>query len=76
MNNEVEFATSAHNFLRKFDGETSTQQAHKNRLTSMLASPQAARKKRFTKLDLMQLMAPQKDSSALTCIGHKEEGEA
>jgi len=76
MNNEVEFAASTHNLLRKSDGENSTCQAHKNRSASMLASPQAARKKRFTKLDLTHLMAPQKDSSAPTCTGHKEEGEA
>ncbi len=52
MNNEVEFVAPMHNLLRKSDGENSTRQAHKNRLASMLTSPQAARKKRFTKLDL------------------------
>jgi hypothetical protein len=75
MNNEVEFAAPAHNLLKKSDGEISTRHAHKNRSTSMLASPHAARKKRFAKLDLTQLMASQKDSTAPTRTGHKEEGE-
>ncbi|CAK9868599.1 unnamed protein product [Sphagnum jensenii] len=76
MNNEVEFAAPAHNLLRKSDGETSTCHAHKNRSASMIDSPQAARKKRFTKLELTQLMAPQKDSLVPTYTGHEEEGEA
>ncbi len=45
MNNEVEFAVPAHNLLRKTDVENTTRQAHKNLTTSILASPQAARKK-------------------------------
>ncbi len=52
MNNEVEFAASTHNLLRKTDVESTTRQAHKNCMASILASPQAARKKWFTKVDL------------------------
>jgi hypothetical protein len=56
MNNEVEFAAPAHNLLRKTNAEYTTCQAHKNYTMSILASSQAARKKRFTKLDLALLM--------------------
>jgi hypothetical protein len=39
MNNEVEFAVLAHNLLKKTDVENTTRQAHKNHMTSILASP-------------------------------------
>jgi hypothetical protein len=58
MNNEVEFVISAHNLLKKVDAGDTICQAHKNRATSILASPQAARKKRFTKLDLARMLSP------------------
>jgi len=76
MNNDVEFAAPAHNLLRKSNGESLARQAHKNNLASLMASPQAARKKRYTKLTLSQLMAPQKESSAPTNVSNGEEGEA
>ncbi len=57
MNNDIEFATLAHNLLRKIDTGNSVRQAHRNKSTSLLASPQAARKKRFTKLDLVLMIA-------------------
>jgi hypothetical protein len=57
MNNDIEFATPAHNLLRKTDTGNSARQAHRNNSASLLASPQAARKKRFTKLDLALLTA-------------------
>ncbi|CAM6055883.1 unnamed protein product [Sphagnum tenellum] len=57
MNNDMEFSTSAHNLLRKTDTGNSTSQAHRNKSASLLASPQAARKKRFTKLDLALMTA-------------------
>jgi hypothetical protein len=75
MNNEVEFAAPAHNLLRKIEGENTTCQAHKNCTASIFASPQAARKKRFTKLDLMLLMASQKVSLDPARAGHKVESE-
>jgi hypothetical protein len=54
MNNEVEFAAAAHNLLKKADAGDTTRQAFSNKAASILASPQAARKKRYTKLDLTQ----------------------
>jgi hypothetical protein len=75
MNNEIEFATAAHNLLRKMDARDTNQQAHKNRAISILASPQAARKKRFTKLDLAIMLSPQKASIGPTHVYNKGEGE-
>jgi hypothetical protein len=57
MNNDMEFSTPAHNLLRKTDTGNSARQAHRNNSASLLASPQAARKKRFTKLDLDLMVA-------------------
>jgi len=57
MNNDIEFATPAHNLLRKTDIGNLVRQAHKNKSASLLASPQATRKKRFTKLDLALMTA-------------------
>jgi hypothetical protein len=57
MNNDMEFSTPAHNLLRKTNTRNSARQAHRNNSASLLASPQAARKKRFTKLDLDLMVA-------------------
>ncbi len=75
MNNEVEFTTSAHNLLRKEDAGDTNRQAHKNRAESILASPQATRKKRFTKLDLARMLSPQEASLGLTQVDKEGEGE-
>jgi len=75
MNNEVEFIVPAHNLLRKTEVVSTTRQAHKNRVVSILASPQAARKKRFTKLDLTLVLASQKDSLNPIHTDHKAESE-
>lgn len=75
MNNEIEFAAPAHNLLRKTCGENTTHQAHKNCTASILASLQAARKRRFTKLDLTLLTASQRVSTDTTRAGHKVESE-
>jgi hypothetical protein len=75
MNNEVEFATPAINLLRKTDVGNTTRQAHKNRTASILASPQATRKKRFTKLDLTLLMTSQNGSMDPTHTDHKAENK-
>ncbi|CAM6044951.1 unnamed protein product, partial [Sphagnum compactum] len=58
MNNEVEFLASTHSLLLKTGSESSDRQAHKNRIASIQASPQAARKKRYTKLDLATIDPP------------------
>ncbi len=73
MNNEVEFVAPAHNLLKKSGAKNMTRQAHKNRTSSILASPHAARKKRFTKLDLALLMNPQKGSVGPAQGEHKEK---
>jgi len=39
MNNEVEFAISAHNLLRKTEVVSTTRWAHKNCVASILTSP-------------------------------------
>lgn len=45
MNNEVKFSAPAHNLLTKTEAENSARQENKNRLASIQASPQAAKKK-------------------------------
>lgn len=67
MNNEIEFAASAHSLLKKVNAGDTTCQANNNRTASILASPQAARKKRFTRLDLTQ--------QPLTCKEGEGEGQ-
>ncbi len=57
MNNDIDFVTPAHNLLRKSDSGNSMCQSHRNNTASLLASPQAARKKSFTKLDLALMIA-------------------
>jgi hypothetical protein len=52
MNNETEFAAPAHILLMKANLMNSSRLESKNRAASMQASPQAARKKRFMKLDI------------------------
>jgi hypothetical protein len=73
MNNDIEFATAAHNLLRKTDTRNTVRQAHKNSSASLLASPQAARKKRFTKLDLALMIASKQNTNATTPTGKKAE---
>ncbi|CAK9882577.1 unnamed protein product [Sphagnum jensenii] len=75
MNNEVEFAAPAHNLLKKTDEENTSRQAHKNRTASILASLQAARKRRYTKLNLTLFTAYQRATTNSTHIGHKAESE-
>jgi hypothetical protein len=52
MNNEIEFATLAHNLLLKKGAGGEECYVHKNKAASRQTSPQAPRKKRFTPLDL------------------------
>jgi hypothetical protein len=51
MSNDTEFSALAHNLLMKTKTAISEHQESKNRSASIQASPQAARKKRFTKLN-------------------------
>jgi hypothetical protein len=55
MNNDIKFSGPAHNLLLKSGPVSIDRQARKSETTSQLASPQAIRKKRFTKLDLSKL---------------------
>lgn len=73
MNNDIEFATPAHNLLRKTDTGNTVRQAHRNSSASLLASPQAARKKRFTKLDLTLMIASRQNTNATTPTGKGAE---
>jgi hypothetical protein len=51
MGNEMEFSAPAHSLLMKTEAVQSEHQEIKNRSASFQASPQAARKKRYTKLN-------------------------
>ncbi len=55
MNNDIEFSSPAHNLLLKSGPVSTDRQARKSEIASQLASSQAIRKKRFTKLDLSKL---------------------
>jgi hypothetical protein len=55
MNNNIQFSGPAHNLLLKSGPMSTDRQARKSETASQLASPQAIRKKRFTKLDLSKL---------------------
>jgi hypothetical protein len=73
LNNEVAFAAPTHNLLMKSDAEDTTRQELRNRSASIRASPQAARKKRFTRLDMTILMNPEISSLGPAQGEHKEE---
>jgi hypothetical protein len=52
MNNEAEFATEAYDLLLKNGPSCIDHQTYKHRMASTLASLQAARKRRYIRLDL------------------------
>jgi len=58
MNNKIEFVAPAHNLLLKKGVEGEESQVHKKKAASRQTSPQAARKKRFTPLDLGRFQTP------------------
>jgi hypothetical protein len=58
MNNDIEFSGPAHSLLLKSGPVSTNCQVRKSVLASLLASPQAIRKKRFIKLDLSKLEPP------------------
>jgi len=57
MNNDAGGAVATHNLLLKRDPSSMEHLVHKQKMASILASPQAARKKRFVKLELGSLKA-------------------
>jgi hypothetical protein len=52
MNNEAEFTAEAHDLLFKNGPSCIDHQTYKHRMASIMASPQAARKRRYIRLDL------------------------
>jgi hypothetical protein len=52
MNNEAEFSTSAYDLLLKNGPSRIDHETYKHRMASILVLPQAARKKKYIKLDL------------------------
>jgi len=58
MNNDIEFSGLAHSLLLKSGPVSTNRQVRKSASASLLASPQAIRKKRFIKLDLSKLEPP------------------
>jgi hypothetical protein len=58
MGNELEFSAPAHNLLMKTEAMHSEHQENKNRSASIQASPQATRKKQYTKLNFATLASP------------------
>jgi hypothetical protein len=51
LNNEVGASVTTHNLLLKKDPPSSDHHTHKQKVASLLASPHAARKKRFIRLE-------------------------
>jgi hypothetical protein len=51
MNNDMGGAVATHNLLLKRDPSSTEHLVHKQKMANILASPQAARKKRFVKLE-------------------------
>jgi hypothetical protein len=75
MNNDAGFVATTHNLLLKSDPSRTDHHAYKLKMASILASPQAARKKRFIKLDLGSVGTsfttganPFQDSQTAGCI--------
>jgi hypothetical protein len=75
LNNEVSFTVPAHNLFKKTGEVDSTRQELRNTSASIQASPQAARKKRLTKLDMTILMDPEIDALVSAKGDHNEECE-
>jgi len=57
MNNDTGGVVAAHNLLLKRDPSSTEHLVHKQKMVSILASPHAAMKKRFVKLELGSLEA-------------------
>ncbi len=64
MNNDIEFAGSAHNLLLKFGLVSTERQVRMSEVANQMASPQAIRKKRFIELDFSKL-EPQRVATSL-----------
>ncbi|CAK9212754.1 unnamed protein product [Sphagnum troendelagicum] len=73
MNNEIEFSASAHNLLLKTKPANTDRQAHKNQTVNIQALPQAARKKRYTKLDLALIKPLRTNSVSRTHAAREAE---
>jgi hypothetical protein len=62
LNNEVAFTVPTHNLLMRKGEVNSFRQELRNKSASIQASPQVARKKRLTRLDMTILMNPEVDT--------------
>jgi hypothetical protein len=72
MNNDIELSGPAHSLLLKFGPVSTDRQVRKSVLTSLLASPQTIRKKRFIKFDLSKLEPPR----TVTLLSSADDQEA
>lgn len=82
LNNDAPFTLPAHKLLMKASETPGVWQEPRSALASLKASPQAARKKRNTRLDMTILMSPEmvaqveaQDAPATKQGGHNEESE-
>jgi hypothetical protein len=66
LNNEITLTVPAHNLLMGLGAADTTRQELTNKSVSIQASPPAARKKRFSRLDMTVLMNPEIDSLVST----------
>ncbi|CAM6000944.1 unnamed protein product [Sphagnum balticum] len=74
MGNEMEFSAPAHSLLMKTEAVQSEHQETKNRTASFQASPQAARKKRYTKLNFAALASTEaNEESDLGRVGEEDD---
>jgi len=75
MNNEIEFVAPTHNLLLKKGVEGEEGQVHKNKAASRQTSPQGARKKHFTPLDLGRSQTPNVAIHNTTTITNSQDLE-
>ncbi|CAK9275903.1 unnamed protein product [Sphagnum jensenii] len=74
MGNEMEFSAPAHSLLMKTEAVQSEHQESKNQTASFQASPQAARKKRYTKLNFAALASTEaNEESDLGRAGEEDD---
>jgi hypothetical protein len=76
MSNEIEFSAPAHNLLLKTRAVHSEHQENKNRSASIQASPQAARKKRYTKLNFATLASPRANGDEDFSLDREKEDDS
>jgi hypothetical protein len=73
MGNELEFSAPAHNLLMKTEVMHLEHQESKNRSANIQASPQVARKKRYTKLNFTLLASSGANGDDTFSLDRKKE---